>query len=375
VDLTPTPEQNALRESARDFLSDSLGAERVAVLADSDVGWDAAIWPRLAELGWLGLSVPEDLGGSGMGLLEEAVVFEETAAALLPAPLFSTVALALPAVVASGDAKLVGAVVEGTKRLTFAWGERGGPVRLADAASSRVTATATPAATLTPSGFTLTGSKSWVPDLIWVDAVVVVATSDDGPALFLVDLDDAGVAMISRSTVDTTRRLADLTLTGAEARMLVGGPPALRVLEAIRRRALVLAAAEAVGIAGRALEISRDHASTRRQFGRVIGTYQAVSHKIADLYTATELARSLLTWAAWTVEAADPAASTAVSAVASKAATVAVTASETAIQVLGGIGMTWDASVHRYYKRAMALEVLDGPPATHRADLAATLFA
>jgi acyl-CoA dehydrogenase len=245
-------------------------------------------------------------------------------------------------------------------------------VRLADAAAARLPATRTSGER---SGWLLSGTKSWVPDLSWAQSAVVVAATPDGPGLFLVDLADRGVTVTPRATVDTTRRLADLTLDGTPARLLAPGRRAPEVLAQTRRRALVLGAAEAVGIASRMLTVARDHAATRRQFGRVIGTYQAVSHRIADLYTSVELARSLLTWAAWTVDHADPDAALAVSAVAAKAAPVAVAASETAIQVLGGIGMTWDAGIHRHYKRAMALEVMDGPPAVHRAALAEALLA
>jgi alkylation response protein AidB-like acyl-CoA dehydrogenase len=369
VDLTPTSEQEALRAAARAFLADTVSLERVGALADGEPGWDPAVWPELAELGWLGLSVPEEAGGAGAGLLEESIVFEEAAAALLPSPLFGTVALALPAVVAAGDAALVGEVVGGRRRLAFAWAERGGPVRLADAAAARLSAT--PAES---SGWSLSGTKSWVPDLTWAQSAVVVGAAPDGPGLFLVDLAGHGVTVTPRETVDATRRLADLTLDGAPARLLVGGQRALEVLVQTRQRALVLAAAEAVGIATRMLTLARDHAATRQQFGRVIGTYQAISHRIADLYTSVELARSLLIWAGWTVDHGDPDAALAVSAVASKAASVAVSASETAIQVHGGIGMTWDAGIHRHYKRALALEVLDGPPSGHRAALAAVLL-
>jgi alkylation response protein AidB-like acyl-CoA dehydrogenase len=372
VDLTPTPEQDALRAAARDFLADTVSLERVGELADGEPGWDPAVWPALAELGWLGLSVPEEAGGTGAGLAEEAIVFAEAAAALLPSPLFGTVALALPAVAAAAEPALTGDVIDGRRRLTLAWAERGGPVRLADAAAARLPATRAGGG---PSGWLLSGMKSWVPDLSWAQSAVVVAATPDGPGLFLVDLTDHGVTVTPRATVDTTRRLADLTLDGTPARLLTAGRRAAEVLAETRRRALVLGAAEAVGIASRMLTVARDHASTRQQFGRVIGTYQAVSHRIADLYTSAELARSLLIWAAWTVDHADPDAALAVSAVAAKAAPVAVAASETAIQVLGGIGMTWDAGIHRYYKRAMALEVLDGPPSVHRAALAAALLA
>mgnify|MGYP001431210126 CR=1 FL=1 len=372
MDLTPTPEQEALRSAARDFLGDILTLEKVNQIADGEPGWEPEVWSTIAELGWLGLSVPEDAGGAGMGLLEEAVVFEESGGALLPAPLFSTVALALPAVVASGDAALITDVVEGRLRLAFAWGERGVASRLAEA--PRSACRAAPDGTA-PSGWVLTGTKHWVADLTWTQSAVVVAATPDGPGLFLVDLASPGVTITRRSTLDATRRLSDLTLANVPARPLVLGAEVPGLLEQIRRRAIVLGAAESVGIADRMLVMSRDHASTREQFGRIIGTYQAVSHKIADLYLGAELARSLVIWAAWSVDQASPDAAAAVTAAAAKAASVAVSACETTIQVLGGIGMTWDAGVHRYYKRAMALEALDGPPSIHRRALAAELLA
>jgi alkylation response protein AidB-like acyl-CoA dehydrogenase len=305
-----TPDQEALRSEARRYLEERFPAERVAELADSAEGWDPGSWGELAELGWLGVSVPEDQGGAGLSFLEEAVLLEELGRALYPGPYFSTVALALPALppeersrVAVGEARW-SAEVDGL-----------------------------------------------VPDLALVDRVVTTdgAAPAEGETL---------------ETMDSTRRLGRLAPGPRDP--LPGGVDRPRL-----RAALAL---EAVGIAQRALEYGIAHAKERQQFGKSIGVYQAVSHSLVDAFMATELARSLAYWAAWCVAESDPeqvAASAAAKAYASEAA---VSACERSIQVLGGIGFTWEHPLHRYYKRAQWVQAFDGFPAAQRAEVAAQLL-
>ena len=360
MDFAFSEEQEMLRQGARQFLSKRFSPERVAELAQSDRGWDSSSWKQIAELGWTGLSVPEDDGGAGMGFLEEAVLFEETGYGLYPGPYFSTVGLALPAL--SGE--ILQKVVAGDAAVTFAWAEPGGPLTFDDLRSCGTKAE--------PSGdeWSLTGSKVLVPDLNAVGHAVVVARAAEGLGLFLVDVDvDPG------ATVDTTRRLGTLDMNGQRATLLVAPGEAEAVLDKIRLRAYVALALEAVGIAQRALELAQEHVKTREQFGKPIGVYQGVSHQVSNIYMDTELSRSLAYWAAWCVATDDDNAERAALAAKAQAATSAVAACERSIQVHGGIGFTWEHILHRYYKRAEWIESFDGHPSAQRRALAAELLA
>ncbi len=315
-----TPEQETLRHEARAFLAERYPPERVAELADSEDGWDPGSWHELAELGWLGVSVAEEHGGAGLGFIEEAVLFEELGRALYPGPYFATVALALAAL----PPELQAEVARGETR----WST------------------------------TLEGEL--VPDLASVERVL---TPRDGQ-LYAVPAEGRMVP-----TTDGTRRLGRL----AES---AGGEPVGSgdALPQIRLRALAALACESVGIATRALELSVDYAKMRKQFGRPIGVYQAVSHSLADAYVETELARSLAYWAAWSVAENDENAPLAVAAAKAYAGDAAVSVCERAIQTHGGIGFTWEHLLHRLYKRAQWNQAYEGFASTHRARIAAALL-
>jgi alkylation response protein AidB-like acyl-CoA dehydrogenase len=188
-------------------------------------------------------------------------------------------------------------------------------------------------------------------------------------------MDDVSPSAVTvRSTVDRTRRLGQVVLDGAPSRVLLTGPAAADALRACRRRALAAAAVEAIGVAQHCLDLAAAYTKEREQFGRVIGSYQAVSHKVADMFTATELARSLSYWAAWAVAAGDDQAELATAGAKSAAGEAAVRAAESAIQVHGGIGFTWEHPLHRYYKRALWLAAFEGSPAKQRAEIADALL-
>lgn len=321
MDFAFTEEQEMLRAQARSYLDDRFPPERVAELADSDAGWDPSSWAELAELGWLGVSVPEEHGGAGLGFLEEAVIFEELGRALYPGPYFSTVALVLPALPPHLQAEVAA-----------------GETRWSAALDGRL-----------------------VPDLALVDRIL---TERDGG---LLAVSAEGETL---ETVDGTRRLGRLRegLAGEEL-------PSANGLAAHRPRALTALALEAVGITERALELGVEYAKGREQFGRPIGVYQAVSHQLADTYVDAQLARSLAYWAAWCVAEGDEQAPTAASAAKSFAADAAVSACERSIQVHGGIGFTWEHILHRLYKRAQWIAAFAGSPAAHRAEVARALLA
>ena len=285
-----TREQEELRREARSFLEANADAPLAA----------------LRELGWLGVSVPEERGGGGLSFVDEAILFEEAGRALYSGP-FLTTAVVLPALEQVGD-KVWSVEVNGL-----------------------------------------------VPHL---DAVDMVLRED------MTSVPAEGETL---ETVDETRPLGRLVSDRHKVSMDGAfGPVRLRLLAAL--------ALEAVGIAQQALELGVAYVSERVQFGKKIGTYQAVSHPLADTYVETELARSLAYWAAWCVAEDDEQAPTAVAAAKSFCAETAVAACERSIQVHGGIGFTWEHVLHRYYKRAQWIDAFGGHAAVHRAAVAAALL-
>ena len=277
-------------------------------------------WRELAELGWTGVSVAEEDGGAGLTFLEEAVLFEELGRALYHGPYFSTVALTLPVLPSDLRAEVAAGEVTWTLAL--------GPL---------------------------------VTDLDTADRVAVVG----GDGIF--ELEGAERELLT--TTDESRPLG----------VVRGGRPGRRLadsttLDEIRLRSLAALALEACGVAGRALEYAIEHATTREQFGKPIGVYQAVSHPLADAYTRLELARSLALWAAWCVAHGDDQAQIAAAGAKAYAAEAAVAVCETAIQVLGGIGFTWEHVLQRLYKRALWIESFAASGTRLRAEVAATLL-
>jgi len=357
VDFTLSEDQKALAASVREFLGSRFPVERVAQIADGS-GWDPAWWPEVTALGWTGVSVPEEAGGLGMGFMEEVVVLEETGRALFPGPYFSTVALALPALAAEPD--LVADVVAGKRAATLAWPGPGDEPAVAGERNA--------------DGWRLSGSAMFVPDLGAAELVVVAGRSADGPALWAAERDGAGSSWEPLPTVDSTRPLGRLALSGATGTLLAEGSEAAALLDRVRDRALAGLAAEAVGVASRALEMAVEHARTREQFGRPVGVYQAVSHRLADAFVEAESARSLTYWAGWAVANGTEEAPDAAAAAKAYAAEAAISACERAIQVHGGIGFTWQHPLHRFYKRALAIGALFGWPSEQRARIAASLL-
>ena len=290
MDFAFTQEQEELRREARSFL---------------EANPDAPL-SQLRELGWLGVSVPEERGGGGLSFVDEAILFEEAGRALYSGP-FVTTAVVLPALPQVDE---------------NAWSvELDGLVPHLDEVDRVVTA----------------------------DGTIAEATGETLP------------------TVDETRPLGRLEQV-AQSNYLDGD------FEPVRLRLLVGLAAEAVGVAQKALELGVEYVSQREQFGKKIGTYQAVSHPLADTYVETELARSLVYWAAWCVAEEDEQAPVAAAAAKSMAAETAVAACERSIQVHGGIGFTWEHVLHRYYKRAQSIDAFGGHAATQREIVAAALL-
>ena len=367
MDFAFSEEQNMLREQARAFLNDKVNNDRVAEIAASDEGWDKQTFRQIAELGWMGLSVPEAAGGAGMGFIDEAVVFEELGRGLFPGPYFSTVALALPLFNESDlSDDAVSAIVAGERTATLAWAEPSGPLMISEASKT------TTKAERSNGDWTLTGEKILVPDASIVDHILVVAAASEGVGIWAVEHGEASPK--EHSTMDRTRRLSSLSLSGAPGRVIVAPGQGQEALEKVRLRALSALSLEAVGVAQRALELSIQHVTDRKQFDKPIGAYQAVSHQVADMFLDLEIARSLAYWAAWCVDTEDQQAPVAVAAAKSAAGEAAVLACERAIQVHGGIGFTWEHVLHLFYKRAQGIASFEGSSAHQRADIADALL-
>ena len=364
MDFAFSEEQEMLRDQARSFLGSKFPESKIVEVSESDDrSGEQYSWNEMAELGWMGLSVAEDHGGSGFGFLEEAVLFEEMGRALYPGPYFATVALALPVLVSAPDA--LNRVAAGDSPATLAWLEEapGLSLSLLDELGTK--------AERSNDHWTLTGEKHFVVGAEIEGTIAVVAGAGDGVGMWAVDPSSDGVTVETQSTMDPTRPLSRVTLSGAPATLLVEPGAADEALRQVRLRAQVALALEAVGVAARVFELAAEHAKSRQQFDRPIGVYQAVSHQIADMYMGSELARSITYWAAWCVAEGDDQAEIAAAAAKARASEAAVAACESSIQVHGGIGFTWEHILHRYYKRAQWIAAFDGFPATHRRTIAA----
>jgi alkylation response protein AidB-like acyl-CoA dehydrogenase len=359
VDFAFSDEQNMLRASARELIRDRYPVERVAAIADGD-GFDRGEWGALADLGWAGISVPEDEGGAGLSFFDEIVVVEELGRGLYPGPFVSTVVMALPLLRLAGAGEQARAIASGERTATVAWAGEAG------------TWDVEPAPKVTWEGERLSAVKVFVPDLAAADVVVVVGGLAGGMGVWLVEGDMEGVMRRELPSVDATRRQGELVLDGAPAQLVATLAP--RHLAGIRDRALAALSVEAVGVGQAALEMGIEHARTRVQFGKAIGAYQAVSHQLAQAFLEIETARSLAYWAAWAVAEGQPEAPAAAAAAKGRAAEAAVGACERAIQVSGGLGFTWEHPLHRWYKRALGISATFGWGAEQRRRVAAAIL-
>ncbi|TRW87996.1 acyl-CoA dehydrogenase [Mycolicibacterium sp. 018/SC-01/001] len=347
-----TEEQQQLRAAVRKFCADHVDERAIRAVMESDPPYDRAVWARLGtELGVLGLAVPESAGGAGGTLVDQAVAVEELGAALAPGPLFGTVYLAIPALVAaSAPGDLLDALADGTKTAAFAIGD----------------------VTAAPTGdeWSLTGTVERVVDAGAADVLLVAADGPEGTGLFAVDTDSAAVQRVPLTTLDPTRPQATVTLSEAPARLIAGPDESDRVIEHALQVGSALLAVEQVGATQHLLDLSIDYAKNRLQFGRPIGSFQAIKHKLADGLVAVEHARSTAYHAIWALAHGtdDPTLAVSIAQAVCSAALTRV-ANDT-IQVHGGIGFTWEHQAHLYYKRAWTNAALLGSAEEHRARVA-----
>ncbi|TFV55831.1 acyl-CoA dehydrogenase [Mycobacterium sp. PS03-16] len=357
-----TEEQGQLRDAVRRFCADHVDEAAVRRIMEFDPPVDRALWARLGgELGVLGLSVPEADGGVGGTLVDQAVAVEEFGAALVCGPLFGTVYLGVPALVAASAGperdQLLGDLVEGSRTAAFAAAESAGAF----------TPDAVP---VTAEGDRLTGTLPRVVDGGSADVLLVAARRSDGVGLYAVDADGAGVTRTPLVTLDLTRPQAAVTLADAPATLIAGPDEAPRVIEHALHVGAALLAVEQVGAAAHLLDLAVDYAKSRVQFGRPIGSFQAVKHRLADMLVDAEHARSTAYHAVWALtDGSDDAELCTAIAQAVCSAALSRIAADT-IQVLGGIGFTWEHQAHLYFKRAVTNAALLGSAEEHRARVA-----
>jgi alkylation response protein AidB-like acyl-CoA dehydrogenase len=361
VNFALTEEQEALRRQARQLmkLQASSAATRQAIQTEAV---DAALWTRMVDLGWTALLVPEELGGLGLGFIELAAVMEEAGGALACAPLFSTVCLATNLLLlADGEApqrELLTEIAAGRLRATVGWATAEGREGLRARRDGH--------------DVRLDGELAFVVDGDSADLILVRAHEEGGGVgLYAVTSHTAGLVRRARPTLDFTRRLADLRCDGvrlpATARLPGDGAALLdRALE----RARIALAAESLGGAERCLAMSVEYAKTRVQFGRPIGSFQAVKHRCADLLTLVETARSAVYWAAYCASSDDPELAVAAAVAHSYVGDAYLRAAGDTIQIHGGMGFTWEHDAHLHLRRARSSAELLGDARGERARLA-----
>ncbi|MGO9341880.1 MAG: acyl-CoA dehydrogenase family protein, partial [Acidimicrobiales bacterium] len=358
-------EQEELRSAVRRFLQEKSPSTEVRRLMETTDGYDPAVWGQMAnQLGLQALAIPEAYGGAGFTHVELTVVFEEMGAALLCAPYYSTVGLGANALLSSGDeaakTELLPGIADGTTKATFALTEDSGRW---DAESVTLAASGGPQ-------WTLDGHKMYVIDGHTADLLLVVARTGAGVSLFAVQGDAPGLVRTPLATMDQTRKQARLEFSSTPARLIgqegAAGPVVSRTLDL----AAVALAAEQVGGAHRCLDMAVDYAKTRIQFGRPIGSFQAIKHKCADMLLEVESAKSAAYYAGWAAAEDSDELPVVASLAKSYCSEAYFHAASENIQIHGGIGFTWEHDAHLYFKRAKSSELLLGDPSYHRELLA-----
>jgi len=376
MDFAFTEEQHMLRATARRFLDEKAPALVVRRLMETESGFDPGLWREIASQGWQAMAIPEAYGGAGFSLLEQGILMEEMGRSLFPSPFLSAVVIGADLILHHGTEaqkqELLPVIAAGELRVALAQLE----------ASGRWDATGVAMVAKRDGGdLVLDGTKSFVLDGHTADTLLVAvraegSTGPDGVSLVIVPGDAPGVTRRRLETMDMTRKQAEIVfkrvrvpaaaLLGAEGR-------AWGAIEAMTTRAIVALAYEQVGGAQKCLEMAVDYAKVRVQFGRPIGSFQAIKHKCADMLVQVESAKSAAYYAGWAVATGDPEAEIVAPMAKSYCSEAYFHCAAESIQIHGGIGFTWEHDAHLYFKRAKTDELLFGTPAQHRAVLAERL--
>ncbi len=367
MDFDLSKPQKLLKDSARDFLTRECKLDRVRELMETGTAHDDRLWLAIADQGWTGLVVPEEHGGLGLGLVELAVVAEEMGRACLPGAFLSTLtAAALVERAGSADqrTKYLESIAAGELKATVAFLEEGASWEVDEIKLK---------ATREGGNFQLSGRKLFVPDAETADLLICVARSGESLALMPVTRGADGLQIKATPSMDATRKLYEVTFANvsvAEADVFGADGDAQGALGQAIEVATVALCAEMVGGMQWVLDTTVEYAKTRQQFGRAIGSFQAVQHQCADMLLMTESARSATYYAAWTLTEGDPSASVAVSIAKAYCSDAYREVGNRGIQVHGGLGFTWEHDLQLYYKRSKSSETLFGDATFHRERIA-----
>ncbi len=369
MQFAPSAEQQLIRDSARDFLAARAAPEQLRAALNSPCGYDAELWRQMAgELGWSGLAIAAQYGGAGLGWVELCILQEEMGRRLVASPFFATAALAAPLIAAAGSeaqrSALLKRIAAGQTHIACALnGVDGRP------ACEGVAVTLTQTGT----GHTLSGVSDFVIHAVGADLLVVLARS--GPAIdaalsvAVLPAGTPGISVQPHVMLDLTRPMARLEFDAVpvSAAQLLGAPGTARAaVERALGMARVALAAEALGGAERVVEMTTEYVKQRLQFGRPIGSFQAVKHRLADMMVELEAARSLAWYAACVVDEGGAELAAAAASAKSYCCDAFFDCAASAIQLHGGIGYTWEHEAHLYFKRARATATLLGSPAWQR---------
>lgn len=365
-----SPEVEELRDVVAQFCADVSSEEKVRAAMESDDGFDRDVWRTFGnELGILGLGVDEEFDGMGTGIATQALVVEQLGAHLFPGPVVGTLMLALPLLTSLSDrgaqAAYLPGVMSGETIAAVA-----GPLYDARFGLTEVAVRAEPSG----DGWSVSGVVSHVPDLLAADLLLVPAVTPEGVALFAVDAHVSGIDRVAEPTMDLTRRQGKVVLESAAATLIADCEETPALWTAALRRAAVLLSAEQLGGGQRLLDLTVAYVGQRIQFGRVIGSFQAVKHRCADMFISVEQARSAVYHAAWAFDEDSDAPEISVSLAKATASRMYREVAEDAIQMHGGVGFTWEYTAHLYFKRATTDAVLLGQTEDHLEMLASAVL-
>ena len=361
-----TEEQEELRKTVRSFLESKSAESAVREQMDTESGFDPAVWAQMGEqMGLQGLNIPEAYGGSGYGYVELGIVLEEMGRSLLCAPFFSTVVLAANTLIHSGDEAAKKAYLPG-----IASGETIAALAFTEPSGKWDEAGITMQASGGAGSYTLTGTKMFVIDGHTASLIIVAARTPGGVSLFAVDGSAAGLTRTALSTMDQTRKQAKLEFANTPATLIGTEGKGWDVLSTDLDLAAVGLAAEQVGGAQKVLEMAVEYAKVRVQFGRPIGSFQAIKHKCADMLLEVESAKSAAYYGMWCASEMNDELASVASLAKAYCSEAYFHATAENIQIHGGIGFTWEHPAHLYFKRAKSSELLFGDPTYHRELLA-----
>ena len=371
MDFTFSQEQEILRDSARRFIEKECSLDTIKQFVDNRSSFTEEMWQKISELGWTAVLIPEEYGGLALGFVELAVILEEMGRGPMPGPFISSVVLAGEAIRLAGSSRqketYLTKMATGELKGTLAWAEPGDLNSLWN-----VTTTAHN----TGESYTLNGTKIFVPHADMADFIICVAKTQEGTALFLVEKEDPGVEINSLPTMDRTMNLCEIVFNDVQVpkNALLGEVGAAApVLGKILNKVNVAYAMDMAGGGRRVLDIGVEYAKTRVQFGQAIGSFQAIKHTCAELLMEVECSRSIVYYAAWAQEQEEKAATLNASVAKTFSSDMYGKVTKEVLQILGGIGFSWEHELHIYLKRAKCLGALFGDAVFHRERVAREL--